>query len=577
MARIDLAKTRQAGIPDELVRVQAAKKGASLYDSSTPLPSQEAPAAGGFSLADLLPLVGGVAGSFVPVPGLGTLGGSALGAGAGALLKQGIKKQPFNLGEAGSEAALTYGLGAAGGLVGKGVQKLLPMLKGGAGDVAEALGKGVVKPKVNPMDIFGSAKQGELVEALPAMGIKGSSPRQYSLLSDMAEFLTGQKSELLKGSTVKMAGDAVKEQLRQSVRNTTGIDVTSGAYKKVFDTLTRKLTGEVSEQTLQDVEKAVGALASKTFEANYTPVERLDIARGIYDAIDNIVIDQNPALKAIKGNISLLKRAAPGLSKGAKNLSAFGVPIPGSGVAGEEIASLLGSGMEKVANLPSGASLPALGRMAGAGYGASLGIPRTPSDTMVPSGPTTGDVLGGEAPGETGSQNMDALRQIFLLSMLTNPKQASTLKTIYDFGFPEKKETAAQQKSTTQFNRGDAIANQIENEFNKVGGTGRIAGLVQKGTSAVGYNPQATAYEALRLASIAPLARIISSEVGVLTDRDIARSEQLLPKLTDTREEATLKLKLLRAAIAEGRKAGKGMTGNVGAEDLSSLMQMFAQ
>jgi len=76
--------------------------------------------------------------------------------------------------------------------------------------------------------------------------------------------------------------------------------------------------------------------------------------------------------------------------------------------------------------------------------------------------------------------------------------------------------------------------------------TGRIKGQIGKGQALVGQYPQVTAYEALRQANIGPVARVISGEVGVLTDRDINRAEDMLPKVTDTPAEVKLKIKQMR-------------------------------
>lgn len=73
-----------------------------------------------------------------------------------------------------------------------------------------------------------------------------------------------------------------------------------------------------------------------------------------------------------------------------------------------------------------------------------------------------------------------------------------------------------------------------------------------------GLFPQATDYEALRKSLIGPLARSISGEVGVLTDKDIERAEGLLPKATDPKKVRENKLKNLREIIA--KRAGGATT-----------------
>lgn len=110
--------------------------------------------------------------------------------------------------------------------------------------------------------------------------------------------------------------------------------------------------------------------------------------------------------------------------------------------------------------------------------------------------------------------------------------------------------TASQQKSVDQVNSVSDLANQIENSYIQAGGGGGVKGFgTQLATKVPGLASQAKAYESLRKANIAPLARAISGEVGVLTDRDIARAEGLLPKLSDTQYEAQLKMNQLRKLI----------------------------
>lgn len=89
---------------------------------------------------------------------------------------------------------------------------------------------------------------------------------------------------------------------------------------------------------------------------------------------------------------------------------------------------------------------------------------------------------------------------------------------------------------------------------------GVILGILQK----VGLAPQITQYEAMRQALIAPLARAISGEVGVLTDRDIGRAEGLLPKIGDSQEEVQRKLETLYTQIGNRKSAILGQYGAAG-------------
>ena len=65
--------------------------------------------------------------------------------------------------------------------------------------------------------------------------------------------------------------------------------------------------------------------------------------------------------------------------------------------------------------------------------------------------------------------------------------------------------------------------------------------------------PEVTDYEALRKGLIGPVARVIAAEVGVLTQQDINRAEDMLPKLSDTIKTSERKLANIRTLL-QGKK-----------------------
>ena len=165
--------------------------------------------------------------------------------------------------------------------------------------------------------------------------------------------------------------------------------------------------------------------------------------------------------------------------------------------------------------------------------------------------------------------------------MFQNPKQAKLIQQMYEFENPQLaggKVDANTQKEMIKIGNAENIVDQIEEDFSSVGITGRGIGQA-KGlfSELTGASPKIRAYEAERQASIGPLARAISSEVGVLTDQDIKRAERLLPKLNDTQEEAILKINNLRRLIVRRKKllqslpSAKSESGIPLPEDTSSL------
>lgn len=86
-----------------------------------------------------------------------------------------------------------------------------------------------------------------------------------------------------------------------------------------------------------------------------------------------------------------------------------------------------------------------------------------------------------------------------------------------------------------------------------VGGPlGAIIGNVTGGALA----PESADFEALRKSMIGPVARIISQEAGVLTDRDIERAENLLPRLRDDPGLSQRKLDNLRELLGDTGSGG---------------------
>jgi len=128
-------------------------------------------------------------------------------------------------------------------------------------------------------------------------------------------------------------------------------------------------------------------------------------------------------------------------------------------------------------------------------------------------------------------------------------KQQLDVEQEYQKSQGKAKVSANMQKELMKLDVADVIYTNVVNSISAVGPTGRIAGKVQEGAAAVGFNAKATAYEALRSSSIAPLARILSGESGVLNEGDIKRAEKLLPKITDTPQEVQLKLTQLKTII----------------------------
>jgi len=67
------------------------------------------------------------------------------------------------------------------------------------------------------------------------------------------------------------------------------------------------------------------------------------------------------------------------------------------------------------------------------------------------------------------------------------------------------------------------------------------------------WDPQAQQFNALKASITGPAVRAIMSEVGALTESDLSRVDQLLPKLDDTKETVEFKLRQLKDLLTTGR------------------------
>ena len=116
------------------------------------------------------------------------------------------------------------------------------------------------------------------------------------------------------------------------------------------------------------------------------------------------------------------------------------------------------------------------------------------------------------------------------------------------------------KKLLDAFNKIDNTINQLESVYSRASvKTGfaplaRLFGVGKQTGQKLGLTGAAVReYEALVNASVGPIARAVLGEVGVLTDKDVARARGALPSLTDTPEEARRKMANMRQIVQENR------------------------
>ena len=126
--------------------------------------------------------------------------------------------------------------------------------------------------------------------------------------------------------------------------------------------------------------------------------------------------------------------------------------------------------------------------------------------------------------------------------------------------------SAAAEKELRQISNVELTVNELKSQIQNLP-SGRIAGLLGNIQGLSGFNDQISAYNAFRKSSIGPIARAISQEVGVLTDKDVKRAEELLPSSTDTAGEREQKFQTLETLI-EAKKDLLSLEASLGTSAL---------
>jgi hypothetical protein len=581
MARLDLAKARQLGYNDQQIQQYAQQKGVQLYDSSQQQ-AQPVPEHKRSLIASLLPvggsIVGGIGGSLLGGP-VGGIGGATAGGGIGELIAQALSGEKSNYGEAAKQA----GMGTLGEVTGLGIGRLLArpassLLKGGE----EALAGSVIKPKV-PSSLGGAGTESRIVNTVRSEVGSGSAKKLYRDLQPSYDKLQTQiESTLSKKSSTSKVADIVRT-LDNNISDNINFDESIPAYRKAKDKFINQLLSKSNKSgenglTINDNEvyqfkrnlskQLSGAFKKARAGTPLTPQEEVGLS--VWKSIDNLLpnsvnklsrkesdlIMAAPGLKAsrdtpveipILGNIPGARQPLQVLqSKGADILGALQSPLLAGGAsrsAGQAVArNLFSSGGDTPTNntqpLPDQSQAPATN--SGENYSG------TSSDGNGPL---------------SALSNPDTLKQLAILDLLRGGKNIDKIIALSKFVTP-----AADASSVKKQNLSNSVDLLLQNFQTAGGGQGPAGGLESflgrtPGVRSLGLDKQAQIFEDQRKALIAPLARAISGEVGVLTDKDISRAEGLLPRLSDPADVAAIKIKNLKQLIEQSGSAGTADSG----------------
>lgn len=294
------------------------------------------------------------------------------------------------------------------------------------------------------------------------------------------------------------------------------------------------------------------------------------------------------AVRPINREIAIANQARPEFKRLSEQVSTARIPLVQSPVPGAEQAKQFVS--DRIARIGNGPASPltlqgVLGRQAGrelitGGFSGGAPVDETMmgtdmADTGMPTDMTAMD-MGGQ-PMDDGTSQIRENLQLAMLQDLqeTGGKRIPALKSVLETLAPDApKPSAAATKADAQTSTVINRLGQLEELFGAAGGgRGRVGGLIGGAAGAIGADEGAYNYNQFRDSLLAPLARAISGEVGVLTDRDIKRADGLLPKLTDSPQEANRRIQLLLQAVQDQRTTNQRVYSSGGGQSrLSDVM-----
>ena len=526
-------------------------------------------------------------------------------------------------GEVGLEAALTFvpfGLGKAAKVVkgvkaARGAKSAITGLKS-ADEAAQGLnmtqraGRGFLRQAtIAPRSSIATAsEQNRLIDlAQKFPELRGTGARKFQNVEKVIGRHTDEVDGLLKGVKTTTPANSFVAQVDDLASSLEGIE--QRKFRDLYNKVVRKSFGENVPDALTPLQfnamrRQVNKQAANTYKklergGNLTPADEATLM--LKDMLTENMEALVPAkiagkVKGLNRDMASLINAIPEFKRlSEEGVSVLGTRVPiVSPLLSRTVQAPMDIAGRGLSNIGGNKTAMFLARQAAVRAGADITGIRGEGLTPAPEEDMSAAVLGGE--GDIGAGTADSMDQqqpafdsnSFKRDLILNALQSGELKSASDItalisladvlsetmGGGQQKLSANQEKAMGKISDAASIADQIEQSLADAGGGGGIGGFITAAKTKIpGAASGAKAYEALRKASIAPLARSISGEVGVLTDRDIARAEGLLPKITDTPEEAALKLRNLRIAIESRKSNISSFDQNSASDALMSINQ----
>ena len=174
-----------------------------------------------------------------------------------------------------------------------------------------------------------------------------------------------------------------------------------------------------------------------------------------------------------------------------------------------------------------------------------------------------------------GSSKLDQIAKAMDLALSAGDldsysKLASLYQTAYKIYAPSTEAAASsasslnatQQNNLAKLESAGTAIDQLEQLYNQAGGAqGRLGGSLAQLGGNLGLNSGASAYENAARGLINQIAAAVGKTDSLNTEGEVQRALDLVPKITDTPEEAQAKLQSLRSMLAANKQTYQSLYG----------------
>lgn len=349
---------------------------------------------------------------------------------------------------------------------------------------------------------------------------------------------------------------------------------------------------------LNSVKSELRGILDRVFSRGNKPGQMEEVANAAFRAVQDTLDDVSPRIRELNSfqnklyslsqeYVDVIKK-----DKGAQFKLPIGsnVPLLFSQEQGRSMLqrALSGAGTaitSPLAGINAAADQPTLMNLLTA---QAVSRANTPTETPLPTSPQVNlsGIFDQQSPAPTANDPGSILRQILTpenltMAVLSGEISGAEAKQLQDL-MGTMGGTGLDPEAGAQIKVIEDNLNELEQQLVNIPG-GFAGGFLSLASNVPGLAPDAKVFNATRQAFTGPIARVISQEVGVLTDRDVKRAQDILPAASDTLEERQAKIAVLRRAI-NNLKSGKALSpegqaflqnsNSTDSEDVN-LLQMF--